>query len=60
MSRFSKMFEGWRGERQWSAFSPEINSREFIDLSHGTLLYLENITVSFDGFKALDLSLIHI
>ena len=54
MSRFSKMFEGWRGERQWSAFSPEINSREFIDLSHGTLLYLENITVSFDGFKALD------
>jgi urea transport system ATP-binding protein len=48
------MFEGWRGERQWSAFSPEINSREFIDLSHGTLLYLENITVSFDGFKALD------
>jgi len=54
VSRFSKMFEGWRGERQWSAFSPEINSREFIDLSHGTLLYLENITVSFDGFKALD------
>jgi urea transport system ATP-binding protein len=25
-----------------------------LDLSHGTILYLEDITVSFDGFKALD------
>ena len=24
------------------------------DVSHGTILYLEDITVSFDGFKALD------
>ncbi len=29
-----------------------------IDVSHGTILYVENVTVSFDGFKALnDLSL---
>lgn len=33
-------------------------NRDQVDLSHGTVLYLENITVSFDGFKALnDLSL---
>lgn len=33
-------------------------SRDQVDLTHGTVLYLENITVSFDGFKALnDLSL---
>lgn len=33
-------------------------SREQVDLTHGTVLYLENVTVSFDGFKALnDLSL---
>jgi urea transport system ATP-binding protein len=25
-----------------------------LDLSHGTILYLEDITVSFDGFKALN------
>jgi urea transport system ATP-binding protein len=27
---------------------------EGLDLSHGTVLYLDGITVSFDGFKALD------
>jgi len=25
-----------------------------VDLSHGTILYLENVTVSFDGFKAIN------
>jgi urea transport system ATP-binding protein len=25
-----------------------------IDVSHGTILYLEDVTVSFDGFRALD------
>jgi urea transport system ATP-binding protein len=25
-----------------------------VDSSHGTLLYVENVTVAFDGFKALD------
>ena len=25
-----------------------------VDLSHGTILYVENVTVSFDGFKALN------
>jgi urea transport system ATP-binding protein len=32
--------------------------RDAVDTSHGVILYMENITVSFDGFKALnDLSL---
>ena len=32
--------------------------RSAVDTSHGVILYMENITVSFDGFKALnDLSL---
>jgi len=31
-----------------------IVDRDQVDLSHGTILYLENITVSFDGFKALN------
>ena len=25
-----------------------------IDVSHGTILYLEDVTVSFDGFRALN------
>lgn len=29
-------------------------TRDEVDVSHGPILYLENITVSFDGFKALN------
>ena len=29
-------------------------AKEGLDLTHGTVLYLDGITVSFDGFKALD------
>jgi urea transport system ATP-binding protein len=37
------------------AFGTGIRSeRPPIDASHGTILYLEDITVSFDGFKALN------
>jgi urea transport system ATP-binding protein len=28
--------------------------KQGVDASHGTLLYVENVTVAFDGFKALD------
>ena len=31
-----------------------LGEREAVDVSHRTLLYVENVTVSFDGFKALD------
>ncbi len=35
-----------------------LDDRDLVDVSHRTLLYLEAVTVSFDGFKALnDLSL---
>ena len=27
---------------------------DHVDLRHGTILYVENVTVSFDGFKALN------
>ncbi len=29
-------------------------AREGVDVSHGPILYLEDITVTFDGFKALN------
>ncbi|MFM9835343.1 MAG: ATP-binding cassette domain-containing protein, partial [Methylophilaceae bacterium] len=28
--------------------------KEGLDISHGVVLYMEDITVSFDGFKALN------
>ena len=35
-----------------------LNQKEAIDVSHGVILYVNGVTVSFDGFKALnDLSL---
>ncbi len=34
------------------ASMPSLSER--VDISHGTILYLEGITVSFDGFKALN------
>jgi urea transport system ATP-binding protein len=30
------------------------DEKQDLDTSHGTLLYVENVTVAFDGFKALD------
>ncbi|HBR96851.1 MAG TPA: urea ABC transporter ATP-binding protein UrtD [Gammaproteobacteria bacterium] len=32
---------------------PKINVRD-LDLTHGTILYLEDVSVSFDGFKAIN------
>ena len=46
-----------RGESPFKGFGHRVTPGE-IDVSHGTILYVENVTVSFDGFKALnDLSL---
>ena len=46
-----------QGRYPLSGFRHTVTPGE-IDVSHGTILYVENVTVSFDGFKALnDLSL---
>jgi urea transport system ATP-binding protein len=36
-----------------ASYGRRVDSGE-LDLSHGVVLYLEDVTVSFDGFKALD------
>ena len=36
-----------------ASFGRQVDTAE-LDLSHGVVLYLEDISVSFDGFKALD------
>ncbi|OUD11759.1 urea ABC transporter ATP-binding protein UrtD [Thioflexithrix psekupsensis] len=45
--------EFWRRDQVFDFMLPPLQSRE-LDLSHGIVLYLENVTVSFDGFKALN------
>ncbi len=45
--------EFWRRDQVFDFMLPPLQSRE-LDVSHGVVLYLENITVSFDGFKALN------
>ena len=39
--------------RSWAGY-PKVESQNGIDISHGVLLYVEGLTVSFDGFKALN------
>ncbi len=41
-----------RGE-VWSFMQPRPSSLE-LDVTHGTILYLEDVSVSFDGFKAIN------
>ena len=39
---------------RWEYLNPGKIRAETLDISHTTLLYVEGLTVSFDGFKALD------
>ena len=39
---------------QWEYLHPGKTFAETLNLSHQTLLYVEGVSVSFDGFKALD------
>ena len=39
---------------RWQYLNPGKTLAETLDISHQTLLYVEGVTVSFDGFKALN------
>jgi len=52
MSKLDNLREVMRRDR---VFDFMIDTRELeVDVSHGTILYLEDISVSFDGFKAIN------
>jgi urea transport system ATP-binding protein len=52
MSSMNPLQKAFRRDRVFEfLIPPEV---EGLDLSHGTILYLEDISVSFDGFKAID------
>ena len=44
--------ETWRRDRIWDFMVSSAGQQ--LDVSHGTILYLEEVSVSFDGFKAID------
>ncbi len=52
MSALNDFRETWRRDRVWEFMVTTAGQR--LDVSHGTILYLEEISVSFDGFKAID------
>lgn len=50
MTPLDRVREGMRRDRVFNFLRPP----PVLDLSHGTVLYLEDLSVSFDGFKAID------
>lgn len=52
MSQPKGFRETWRRDRVWDFMVS--NASRKLDISHGTVLYLEELSVSFDGFKAID------
>ena len=52
MSMLEDTRKFWRRDRvfDWLAPEPEIK----VDVSHQVILYIEGLSVSFDGFKALN------
>ena len=44
--------EFWRRDRVFDWLAPEPDTN--LDVSHNVILYIENLSVSFDGFKALN------
>lgn len=52
--RRDRVFDFVAEHRYPFAQGKRVIDRSQVDVSHGTILYLENITVSFDGFKALN------
>ncbi|MGV6808933.1 MAG: urea ABC transporter ATP-binding protein UrtD [bacterium] len=52
MKSLHKLRETFRRDQVWSALMP-VSQRQ-LDVSHGPILYLEDLTVSFDGFKAIN------
>ena len=52
MKAIDQFRESMRPDRQWD-FMYSVKDLE-LDVSHGSILYLEDLTVSFDGFKAIN------
>lgn len=52
MNALDNLRETMRPDQVWSFMQPKVSGT--LDLSHGQVLYLEDLNVSFDGFKAIN------
>ena len=54
MKSLDRLRNSLRRDRVFDFMMPQVVFSPDLDISHGPILYLEDITVSFDGFKALN------
>ncbi|MBA1146461.1 urea ABC transporter ATP-binding protein UrtD [Ectothiorhodospiraceae bacterium WFHF3C12] len=54
MSMLEQTRETMRRDRVFDWMMPSADFSQRLDTSHGPILYVEDVTVSFDGFRALD------
>ncbi len=54
MKTMDRLREHLRRDRVFDFMLPKVVFSPALDTRHGPILYLEGVTVSFDGFKALD------
>lgn len=54
MSALENLRETFRRDRVFDIAMPRMQVSERLDTRHGAILYVEGVTVSFDGFKALN------
>jgi urea transport system ATP-binding protein len=52
MSLLQPLRQSMRRDQVWSFLQPPINQQ--LDLSHGNILYMEGVSVTFDGFRAIN------
>jgi len=54
MRALDKLRQTMRRDQVWNCMMPRYTYEDVLDTRKGPILYLEDVTVSFDGFKALD------
>ncbi len=52
MKSLDNLRESMRRDQVWDFMMPPVNLQ--LDVKHGNILYLEDVSVSFDGFKAIN------
>ncbi|MCO5785512.1 urea ABC transporter ATP-binding protein UrtD [Pseudomonas sp. G11-1] len=54
MTPLDRLRETWRRDQIFDFMLPKPEFGKAVDTSHGPILYVEDVSVSFDGFKALN------
>ncbi len=52
MRGLEQLRQAMRRDQVWAVMQPPANP--LLDVTHGNILYLEDVSVTFDGFKAID------